>query len=114
MRDLDDYRLTPPEPDLFGSETTDMALFVRTSGDEVVTWDRSRIVEALIRETFIDRATADAISLEVEKTITAVINRHLPDASVSGDQFNAVEDRLKAEFSDIQNVLVRSVNEQAG
>jgi anaerobic ribonucleoside-triphosphate reductase len=82
MRDLDDYRLTPPEPDLFGSETTDMALFVRTSGDEVVTWDRSRIVEALIRETFIDRATADAISLEVEKTITAARIKNLTSALV--------------------------------
>ena len=77
MHDLDDFRLSSPEPDLFGGETTDMALFVRTSGDEVVTWDRSRIVEALVRETYIDRATAEAISVDVEKTITAAGLRSL-------------------------------------
>ena len=82
MHDLDDFRLSQPEPDLFGGETTDMALFVRTSGDEVVTWDRSRIVEALVRETYIDRATADAISIEVEKVITAARLKNLTAALI--------------------------------
>lgn len=82
MHDLDDFRLTQPEPDLFGGETTDMALFVRTSGDEVVTWDRSRIVEALVRETYIDRATAEAISIDVEKVITAARLRNLTAALI--------------------------------
>ena len=77
MHDLDDFRLTPPQPDLFGAETTDMALFVRTSADEVVHWDRGRIVEALVRETYIDRATAEAVSLDVERTIAASRIRHL-------------------------------------
>ncbi len=35
-------------------ETTDMALFVRTSSEAMDGWDRSRIVDALLRETFID------------------------------------------------------------
>lgn len=77
MHDLDDFRLTREQPDLFTGETTDMALFVRTSADEVVTWDRQRIIDALVRETFIDRATADAISKDVEKTITAARIKHL-------------------------------------
>jgi ribonucleoside-triphosphate reductase len=77
MHSLDDYRLMPQEPDLFGSETTDMALFVRTSTDEVVVWDRSRIVEALVRETFIERTTAEVIAIEVEKTISAARIRNL-------------------------------------
>jgi ribonucleoside-triphosphate reductase (formate) len=84
----DDLILTPPEagrpvePDLFGAETTDMALFVQTSDDQVVTWDRGRIVDALIRETSIDRATADAISLEVERVIAAARIRKLTAALV--------------------------------
>lgn len=50
-------------------DTTDLTLFVRTSAEDVVRWDRRRIVEALIRETNIDFETAEAISREVEKQI---------------------------------------------
>lgn len=53
------------------ADTTDLTLFVRTSEEEVVRWDRRRIVEALIRETHIDFGTAEAISREVEKQIVA-------------------------------------------
>jgi ribonucleoside-triphosphate reductase len=35
-------------------ETTDMALFVRTSDELMLGWDRQRIVDALIRETYVD------------------------------------------------------------
>jgi anaerobic ribonucleoside-triphosphate reductase len=52
-------------------ETTDLTLFVRTSGEEIARWNRRRIVEALIRETGIDEMTAEAISREVEKQIVA-------------------------------------------
>ena len=52
-------------------ETTDITLFVRTSGEEAVRWDRRRIVEALIREAGIDERTAEAISREVEKQIVS-------------------------------------------
>ncbi len=52
-------------------ETTDLTLFVRTSGEEVARWNRRRIVEALIRETGIDDVTAEAISREVERQIVA-------------------------------------------
>ncbi len=36
-------------------ETTDLNLFVRTSEESMFDWDRSRISDALIRETLIDR-----------------------------------------------------------
>jgi len=55
-----------PPPD-----TTDITLFVRTSGEDIVRWDRRRIVEALIRETGVDADTAEAISRDVEKQIVA-------------------------------------------
>ena len=55
-----------PPPD-----TTDITLFVRTSGEDIVRWNRRRIVEALIRETGVDADTAETISRDVEKQIVA-------------------------------------------
>jgi anaerobic ribonucleoside-triphosphate reductase len=51
------------------SETTDLTLFVRTSGEEIILWDRQRIVDALVREADIDDQVATEISKEVEKQI---------------------------------------------
>jgi ribonucleoside-triphosphate reductase (formate) len=69
-------------------ETTDLNLFVRTSEETILDWDRSRIVDALIRETMIDRDTAMQISKEVEemiiksgiKVVTAPLIRELVNA----------------------------------
>ena len=43
-------------------ETTDMALFVRTSAEDLSSWDRKKIVDALVRETDIDEDTAIRIT----------------------------------------------------
>jgi ribonucleoside-triphosphate reductase len=51
------------------SETTDLTLFVRTTGEEIILWDRQRIVDALVREADIDRQVSEQISREVEKQI---------------------------------------------
>ncbi len=51
-------------------ETTDMALFVRTSAEEMDSWDKSRIEAALIKETMLDDITAKEIAAEVEAQIT--------------------------------------------
>ncbi len=50
-------------------ETTDYALFVRTSDDDFVAWDRERIIRALENETGLERALAEKISEETEETI---------------------------------------------
>jgi ribonucleoside-triphosphate reductase (formate) len=50
-------------------ETTDLTLFVRTSGEEIALWNRQRIVDALVREAEIDYPLAEEISKEVEKQI---------------------------------------------
>src|SRR3990172_10023053 len=71
-------------------ETTDMALFVRTSDEAMLGWDRQRIVDALIRETYVDYDTAKEIAREVEETIatskirmiTAPLIRELVDAKL--------------------------------
>ncbi len=48
-------------------ETTDLNLFVRTSEESISNWDRSKISDALIRETLIDSDTANELSKEVEQ-----------------------------------------------
>ncbi|MDY0045016.1 MAG: anaerobic ribonucleoside-triphosphate reductase, partial [Syntrophales bacterium] len=52
-------------------ETTDLTLFVRTSRDDITVWNRQKIIDALIRETNVDMATAEEISEEVERQISA-------------------------------------------
>src|SRR4030066_273950 len=71
-------------------ETTDMALFVRTSDESMHDWNRQRIVDALIRETYVDLDTAKEIAREVEeliatskiKMITAPLIRELVDTKL--------------------------------
>ena len=46
-------------------------LFVRTSGETLASWNRGRIVEALVRETKLDEAQANLIAIEVEQQIVA-------------------------------------------
>ena len=53
------------------SETTDLTLFIRTSGEEIAPWNRQRIVDALLREADIDYLLAAEISKDVEKQIVA-------------------------------------------
>ncbi len=70
------------------NETTDLALFVRTSGEDIIGWDRRKIVDALIREAGVDLATAEEISREVAERIassgidilTSALIRELVDA----------------------------------
>ncbi len=72
------------------NETTDMALFVRTSDEQFSGWDRQKIVDALIRETEVDVVTAQEISREVEELIassnismaTSPLIRELVDAKL--------------------------------
>jgi len=72
------------------NETTDLALFVRTSGEDITGWDRRKIVDALIREAEVDIDTAEEISRDVEGQIassgidilTASLIRELVDAKL--------------------------------
>jgi len=62
-------------------ETTDYALFVRTSDDDFVAWDRGRIIKALKNETGLEQEIAEKISLETEETILNS-NVHLVSSSL--------------------------------
>jgi ribonucleoside-triphosphate reductase len=72
------------------NETTDLALFVRTSSEDFLGWDRQRIIDALVREADLDAETAEEISREVQniiasskiKYITAPLVRELVDTKL--------------------------------
>lgn len=63
---------------------------VRTSDERLTGWDREKIVEALVRETGLDRANASIIAVEAEEqiaaadvqTLTASLIRELVDAKL--------------------------------
>ena len=59
------------------ADSTDLALFVRTSGDNIVGWNRKKIVDALVRETEISRDIAEIIGHEVERQIAALRINHI-------------------------------------
>ena len=105
-------------------ETTDITLFVRTSGDEAARWNRRRIVEALIRETGIDEGTAEAISREVEKQIvssgighlTTALIRELVDAKLIErglDQACRLHARLGFPLYDVRELIFHQNKENA-
>jgi ribonucleoside-triphosphate reductase (formate) len=71
-------------------ETTDLNLFVRTSEETISDWDRTKIVDALIRETLVDRDSANQISRDVEqmlkrsevRVVTAPLVREIVNAKL--------------------------------
>jgi len=62
-------------------ETTDYALFVRTSDDDFVSWDRHKIIDALQNETGLESELAEKIAEETEETILNS-NVHLISSSL--------------------------------
>ncbi len=105
-------------------ETTDSALFVRTSSDGMVDWDRRRIVEALVRETYIDEETAEKISLEVEREIlafrtrllTAPLIRELVDAKLLEyglEKARRMHTRLGMPLYDVEQLITAPNRENA-
>lgn len=71
-------------------ESTDLSVFVRTSKDDMLSWDRQKIISALVNETGIKEDLANIIGMEVEKqiknmalkTITAPLIRELVDVKL--------------------------------
>lgn len=105
-------------------ETTDITLFVRTSGEESAVWNRRMIVEALIREAEIDEKTADEISREVEKQIvssgigllTTSLVRELVDARLierGMEQARRLHARLGFPLYDVRQLIFHRNKENA-
>ncbi len=72
-------RLLEKKPD--EREATDYALFVRTSDDDFVSWNRIRIINALQNETGLELNVAEKIAEETEETILNS-NVHLISSSL--------------------------------
>jgi ribonucleoside-triphosphate reductase len=105
-------------------DTTDMALFVRTSSENLANWNRERIVEALIRETYIDIDTAYAISKEVEdlihnsriSVVTAPLIRELVNAKLIErglEDARRMHTRLGVPIYDVDQLILRPNKENA-
>lgn len=105
-------------------ETTDMTLFVRTSREDVDGWNRQRIVDALVRETYVDVDTAREISKEVEEIIsstrismvTAPLIRELVDAKLIErglEQARKMHTRLGAPLYDVDQLILHPNKENA-
>ena len=106
------------------AETTDMALFVRTSDESLSGWNRQRIVDALFRETDIDSDTAGAIAREVEdlitaskiRMITAPLIRELVDAKLVErglEQARKMHTRLGMPLYDVDQLILHPNKENA-
>jgi ribonucleoside-triphosphate reductase len=105
-------------------DTTDMALFVRTSSEDMRGWDRQRIVDALLRETFIDEETAQTISRDVEELIrrsriavvTAPLIRELVDAKLIErglEDVRRMHTRLGVPLYDVEQLILHPNKENA-
>ncbi len=105
-------------------ETTDMALFVRTSDEAMNGWDRQRIVDALVRETYVDLDTANAIAREVEeliagskiRMITAPLIRELVDSKLVErglEQARRMHTRLGMPLFDVDQLILHPNKENA-
>jgi len=106
------------------AETTDMALFVRTSDESLLGWDRRRIVDALVRETYVDLDTAGEIAREVEemiaaskiRMITAPLIRELVDAKLIEkglEQARRMHTRLGMPLYDVDQLILHPNKENA-
>jgi len=105
-------------------DSTDIALFVRSSQDDMLGWNRQRIVDALLRETFIDRGTAEKISRDIEvtiqagkvKTITGPLIREMVNAKLLEmglEEARRMHTRLGVPLYDVDQLLVQHNKENA-
>ena len=107
-----------------GSDSTDLALFVRTSSDDIVGWDRERIVDALVKETELNREIAEEIGLEVEnqvknmkiRSVTAPLIRELVDVKLLEYGLEVARrrhTRLGSPLYDVRNIIFNPNKENA-
>jgi ribonucleoside-triphosphate reductase len=105
-------------------ESTDLSMFVRTSADDIVAWNRSKIVEALIKETGVKKEIAEIIGLEVEKQvkklsvefITAPLIRELVDVKLLEyglEDIRRKHTRLGVPIYDVRQIIFNKNRENA-
>lgn len=105
-------------------EATDLSVFVRTSTDDIVCWDKEKIVEALARETGLNEAIAGIIAIEVEKqiktmavkSITAPLIRELVDVKLLEyglEDARRKHTRLGVPVYDVKRIIAHKNKENA-
>ncbi len=105
-------------------DTTEFALFVRSSDDTIKQWDRSRISRALVRETNLAPDEAEEIAREVEeiivnagvKRITSSLVRELVNAKLVErglEDYRRKHTRLGVPLADVENLILYKNRENA-
>lgn len=105
-------------------DTTEFALFVRSSDDTIRQWDRARISRALVREAGLDPEVAEEISREVEDTIinanvrrvTSSLVRELVNAKLVEhglEEARRRHARLGVPLADVENLILYKNRENA-
>ncbi len=103
----------------------DAALLVRTSEDTLTTWDRERIVAALMRETDLEKSAAMMVALAVEQQIqqagiqalTTSLVRELVDAKLAEHgllEHRARHQRLGVPLYDTERIIRGADPDTAG
>ncbi len=106
------------------NETTDLALFVRTSKEDIADWNRQKIVDALVRETLVDIDTAEQISKEVQDIIisskiswvTAPLIRELVNEKLIErglEEARKMHTRLGVPLYDVEQLILHPNKENA-
>ncbi|MEW6266949.1 MAG: anaerobic ribonucleoside-triphosphate reductase [Thermodesulfobacteriota bacterium] len=101
-----------------------MALFVRSSSEDLKEWNRQRIVDALLRETMIDADTADRIGRDVEeairhfniKFVSAPLIRELVNAKLLElglEEVRRQHTRLGMPIYDVEQLILQQNKENA-
>jgi ribonucleoside-triphosphate reductase len=112
------------EYDKVKDDTTDAALFVRTSDEEIKEWNKNKIYDALMRETDISKDAAKIISQEVEKLIgdlnikvlTSSLIRELTNAKLLEyglEEVRKQHSRLGVPIYDVKNIILSQNKENA-
>ena len=105
-------------------DTTDVAIFVRTSGEEIKEWNKNRIYDALMRETNISKDAAVIVSQEVEKLIselkvkslTSSLIRELTNAKLLEyglEDIRRQHSRLGVPLYDVKSIIMNRNRENA-
>lgn len=105
-------------------EATEYALFVRTSDERILQWDRTRIVSALIKEANLSPSLADKISNEVQdviltsgiKMLTSSLVREVVNAKLIENGLGEIRKyhtRLGVPMYDVEKILLYRNKENA-
>jgi len=105
-------------------DVTDFSLFVRTTDETFINWNRQKIVDALVRETDIAPKMAEKISKEVEKqimksevkVITSSLIRELVDAKLIEYDLEYIRNkhaRLGMPIYEVEQLLFQANKENA-